>query len=63
MAVKDTANEQLIITYEDQYDHKIRKYSTAYTQEQAKHYLMKCVELHGRRVNARVVPAKELRLL
>lgn len=55
-----TANEQLIITYEDQYDHKIRKYTTAYSESQAKHYLMKCLEQHGRRANARVIAAKDL---
>lgn len=56
------SNEQLIITYEDPFDHKIRKYTTAYTEDQAKHYLMKCVETHGRQVNARIMNGKDLHI-
>jgi hypothetical protein len=57
-----TSNEQLIITYEDSNDHRIHKYCAAYTEDQAKHYLMKCVERHGRTVNVRIIPAKELHI-
>ena len=53
-------NEQFIIIYTDPKDHRIRKYATAYTDEQCKHYLMKCLEKIGRNQNVRAVPAKDL---
>lgn len=57
-----TANEQLIITYEDPDNHTIHKYATAYSEEQGKYYLMKCLERHGRYSNARIVSGKELHI-
>jgi len=58
---KFKANDQYIITYEDiTSQNRIRKYTTCYTDEQSKHYLMKCLERHGRGCNARIVPARQL---
>ncbi len=58
---KDTieTNEQLIVTYEGP-NSEIKKYTTAYNEEQAKHYLMKCLERHGGESKARVVMGKQL---
>lgn len=58
--MNNTANEQLIIIYEDSMDHRIRKYTTAYSKDQGNEYLIKCVEKVGRQANTRVVPARQL---
>ena len=55
-----SANEQLIIVYEDAQDHRIHKYDTAYNDQQAKEALMRCVERHGRGCNTRIVAARML---
>lgn len=54
------ANEQYIITYEDVSDSRIRKHTTAYDEDQAKYYLLKCLERHGRGSNARICRAHEI---
>jgi hypothetical protein len=58
--VSSVANEQLLIIYEDEKSHKIRKYSAAYDDNMAREYLLACVERHGRRCNARVVKADKV---
>lgn len=52
-------NEQLVITYEGP-EHEIKKYTTAYTEDQAKYYHTRCVLKHGREANVRVVAGKDL---
>jgi len=53
------SNEQMIITFEGP-NHEIKKYTTAYTDEQAKHYLIRCMMKHGRAAKARIVFGAEL---